>query len=1159
MVMKYAAIVNAFLFALVLTGGGGQAFSGGSTAPAASGEAAPRAVTVARTTTVPACTSFVDAASSVKGNGTAEKPHKTIAAAVDTIEPGAVICVAEGTYAEEIAPGEKYFTLAGGFQRGSSFKMRDSAKFVSHAKGNGSGSFLLIKDPGPANGLTAVDGFEMSGYSQPIVRDFYVPQRFDLTNNYIHDNKCSDPNAFGGAFALNNISGVIRGNVIRKNECSWAGGGFLNDATKNKVTVESNLVDGNSGSGEGAAHGGGMFLGGNTLSIVGNEFVNNVVAMWGGGLIVAAYTAGNQPTTATLAWNVYRANRAGDSGGGFFCDEGATCIASHEVYDRNCGGNVLLDGGAEGSGPTRATFDHVTNVGALDVDCVAPGIGVFVDTYQGFAADNYSFTNSLFWGNAPGKDFATACATGCDAIKVKVASSLLQKKYTQDGGIKISFGPGIIDSVDPQFVAPDKGDLRLQAGSPAIGKGEGGSDLGAFGSGGQPAAIVKQAEQGQPAAEGPPAQSAATEDVEKPAPAEAVAPAEAAKDPEAAPSTPEAAAEQPSAAASELEQAAAEPESEAQAVDKPAPAETAGTEAPQTATPAPGGEATDVSAKEAFEAAKELGTVEGWNAFLASYPQGFYADLARAYVKKLGGGNAPAPAETVTETPAPAAMIPEAGPAAEAAPQSEPAPQSEAAPQPEPAAAAAPAAGVTLAPTTPGQPAVARGGKYMGFDEQFNRYYTDPSWKPSKIVYVSPAGGGDGATRETPMAVKDAVAAATPGTQIHFLPGKYQGGHEFSKETSGTYDEPIVLFAERNKDKSISVSMDCAVGKRKVCFNLENADYIGIDGFEFVGGNFGVRAVGENYVASKHSRGIAVLNSDSHDQERDPFFSGQSDWDVWEGNLAHGAKKGDGHGIYLSNGGDWNIVRFNQTFGNASSDFQINADPASTCAEPGIPFTDPRCDAYAGEDEGGQGASDYFLVDGNYFHGSDVGPNFTSVRRSIVRNNIFGPQVRHNASFWQETDNPKLGSSGNKILNNLFITGNNRHAVQFSVNSTGNEFANNLILGVKIEGGEVTANPEALLMEVDDTVAENVYRDNLYVSGAMEGREPNGEETALDDFSPSWFRKFPTGAALNDPNGFTPTAEAPFLGKGSLSPDALADRNGAPRAGEVDLGPIEVK
>ena len=37
-----------------------------------------------------------------------------------------------------------------------------------------------------------------------------------------------------------------------------------------------------------------------------------------------------------------------------------------------------------------------------------------------------------------------------------------------------------------------------------------------------------------------------------------------------------------------------------------------------------------------------------------------------------------------------------------------------------------------------------------------------------------------------------------------------------------------------------------------------------------------------------------------HDQDRDPFFSGAADWAVWEGNVAYGSKKGDGHGIYLT-------------------------------------------------------------------------------------------------------------------------------------------------------------------------------------------------------------------------------------------------------------------
>ena len=101
------------------------------------------------------------------------------------------------------------------------------------------------------------------------------------------------------------------------------------------------------------------------------------------------------------------------------------------------------------------------------------------------------------------------------------------------------------------------------------------------------------------------------------------------------------------------------------------------------------------------------------------------------------------------------------------------------------------------------------------------------------------------------------------------------------------------------------------------------------------------------------------------------------------------------------------------------------------------------------------------LVDGNYFHDSlGPGPNFTSVRRSIIRNNIFGPQARHNVSFWQETDNPKLGSSDNKILHNLFLT-RERQGVQFINGSTRNAFVNNLLIGLGTDGGQAAANPKA--------------------------------------------------------------------------------------------------
>src|SRR4029079_919424 len=192
--------------------------------------AIPQAVKFARTTAIPACTMHVDAAADA-GDGSAGKPHSTIAAAVEAAQPGAVICVAEGTYAEQIAAGEKDFTLAGGFQRGSGFKVRDSAQYVSKAQGSGQGSFLRIADPGPRGAQTPViDGFEITGYSQAILRDFYESQRFDITNNLIHDNVCVDQSLAGAGVALVSVSGVVKGNVFLTNSCGRGGAIFLNDS-----------------------------------------------------------------------------------------------------------------------------------------------------------------------------------------------------------------------------------------------------------------------------------------------------------------------------------------------------------------------------------------------------------------------------------------------------------------------------------------------------------------------------------------------------------------------------------------------------------------------------------------------------------------------------------------------------------------------------------------------------------------------------------------------------------------------------------------------------------------------------------------------------------------------------------------------------------------
>lgn len=79
---------------------------------------------------------------------------------------------------------------------------------------------------------------------------------------------------------------------------------------------------------------------------------------------------------------------------------------------------------------------------------------------------------------------------------------------------------------------------------------------------------------------------------------------------------------------------------------------------PATAAAADSTAASDAAEKEAFDAAKELGTVEAWQAFVTRYPSGFRADLARAYMKKLGEPAGAAAPATTAAAPAPTDPLP---------------------------------------------------------------------------------------------------------------------------------------------------------------------------------------------------------------------------------------------------------------------------------------------------------------------------------------------------------------------------------------------------------------------------------------------------------------------------------------------------------------------
>ncbi len=428
-------------------------------------------------------------------------------------------------------------------------------------------------------------------------------------------------------------------------------------------------------------------------------------------------------------------------------------------------------------------------------------------------------------------------------------------------------------------------------------------------------------------------------------------------------------------------------------------------------------------------------------------------------------------------------------------------------------------------------PVVSRGEVYWSGPEQFNRIYTQPNWTPSRTLYVSASGSASptSSSVSAPGDVANTLSIVRPGDEVVFVAadGEFNGCYELDDTQSGTYEEPIVLRAEEG------VQMHCCTEGRASCFNLEGADYIGILGFEFIGGDYGIRSVGLDVESTRHQRGIAMIGNIGHDQWRDPFFTGQSDWTAIEGNVAFGAQEGDGHGIYVSNGSDWVVLRRNELYGNSSSDLQVNADPIYSCDEQGVDYDDEACWGRA-EDGMGQGVSEYIWVEGNFFHdGAANGPNFTSMRDSVVRNNIFGPYQQHGVSFWQETNVPALGSSNNKIESNLFVgTSKWDHALQLIEHAVDNEVFNNVLIGVDMATG--AADPEVLLFETDST-SQAEYAGNIYISGYVDTPPGDFDLQRTETFSPGWFTGFP-GPQSSTLSGWTPTQGAPFGQLGGWQP-----------------------
>jgi parallel beta-helix repeat protein len=284
--------------------------------------------------------------------------------------------------------------------------------------------------------------------------------------------------------------------------------------------------------------------------------------------------------------------------------------------------------------------------------------------------------------------------------------------------------------------------------------------------------------------------------------------------------------------------------------------------------------------------------------------------------------------------------------------------------------------------------------------------------------YVSPSGsdGNSGSAQSPWKTLQKAADNVDPGDNVYVLDGDYRG---FDIRRSGSAQNPITFKASGSNvviNDGNSVTNDCV--------NVEGADYIIIDGFIIRDSpRMGIRFV--------LCTGGIVRNNDVRDTFSDGIFSGfASNFQVLNNRVQNTASE---HCIYISNSRvavDNIVVRGNEVSGSNDTGIHVNGD----------------CGA------GGDGLLTNVIVEDNYVHDNgQKGMDFSSVRNSVIRNNIFvmnGRSGRGAAAihFTDEVyDNCNLPSHDNVVVNNT-IWEDEIAGIRFTDGADGNYVFNNVII-----------------------------------------------------------------------------------------------------------------
>ncbi len=274
--------------------------------------------------------------------------------------------------------------------------------------------------------------------------------------------------------------------------------------------------------------------------------------------------------------------------------------------------------------------------------------------------------------------------------------------------------------------------------------------------------------------------------------------------------------------------------------------------------------------------------------------------------------------------------------------------------------------------------------------------------------------------------LQHAADIVSAGDSVLTANGDYVG---FDLRTGGNASQPIVFLAFED---STHITVENSTTPDGI--NIENADWIIIDGFKVIG----ITRAGIRVALSEH---VTIRNNVCTQNGRWGIFTGFADYAIIENNEC--SYSSNEHGIYFSNSADHPTIQYNICHHNYSCGIHMNGD----------------------ESMGGDGLITDATVCCNIVYengiGGGSGINCDGVAESRIYNNLL--YMNHSSGISLYRIDASAGSYHDKVFNNTVINASDgRWCLNINTASTGDTVYNNILINLHSWRGSIAIDSSSI-------------------------------------------------------------------------------------------------